>query len=108
MCIRDRIKVESGFAGGHVKNPSYKEVCNGTTGHAEVCQIVYDTTKLSYADMLQAFWKSHDPTQLNRQGNDVGTQYRSVIFYHNDEQRRLAEEYKTKLNTEHVYDEPVV
>jgi len=101
-------KVESGFSGGHVKNPAYREVCEGTTGHAEVCQITYDKTKLSYEDMLQAFWKSHDPTQLNRQGNDVGTQYRSVIFYHNEEQRKLAEEYKKKLNDEKVYDHPVV
>src|ERR1044071_7142196 len=84
------VKVESGFSGGHVKNPSYREVCEGTTGHAEVCQITYDTTKLTYADMLEAFWKSHDPTQMNRQGNDVGTQYRSVIFYHNAKQQRLA------------------
>lgn len=101
-------KVESGFSGGHVKNPAYREVCEGTTGHAEVCQITYDKTKLSYEDMLQAFWKSHDPTQLNQQGNDVGTQYRSVIFYHNEEQHKLAEEYKKKLNDEKVYDSPVV
>lgn len=102
------VKVESGFSGGHVKNPSYREVCDGTTGHAEVCQITYDKTKLSYDDMLQAFWMSHDPTQLNRQGNDYGTQYRSVIFYHNDEQKRIAEAYKKKLNDEKVYDNPVV
>jgi peptide-methionine (S)-S-oxide reductase len=100
--------VISGFSGGTVKNPSYKEVCNGTTGHAEVCQIVYDKRKLSYANMLEAFWKSHDPTQLNRQGNDVGTQYRSVIFYHNDEQKKIAEEYKKKLNESGAYDQPVV
>ncbi len=100
--------VKSGFSGGHVKNPSYREVCDGTTGHAEVCQIVYDTSKLSYKDMLEAFWKTHDPTQLNRQGNDVGTQYRSVIFYHNDEQKKLAEEYKKKLNESGAYDGPVV
>jgi len=102
------VKVESGYSGGHVKNPSYKEVCNGTTGHAEVIQVTYDNTKLSYDDMLQAFWQSHDPTQLNRQGNDVGTQYRSVIFYHNPEQQRIAEQYKRKLNDEKVYDNPVV
>lgn len=102
------VKVESGYSGGHVKNPSYKEVCNGTTGHAEVIQVTYDKTKLSYEDMLQAFWQSHDPTQLNRQGNDVGTQYRSVIFYHNPEQQKMAEEYKRKLNDEKVYDSPVV
>jgi len=100
--------VTSGFSGGTVKNPSYKEVCNGNTGHAEVCQVVYDTSKLSYADMLQAFWKSHNPTELNRQGNDVGTQYRSVIFYHNEEQKHLAEEYKKKLNESGAYDKPVV
>jgi len=102
------VKTESGFAGGNVKNPSYKEVCNGTTGHAEVIQVTYDKTKLSYDDMLQAFWQSHDPTQLNRQGNDVGTQYRSVIFYHNDEQKQKAEGYRQKLNEEKVYDGPVV
>jgi peptide-methionine (S)-S-oxide reductase len=100
--------VKSGYSGGTVKNPSYKEVCTGRTGHAEVCQVLYDTTKLSYEDMLQAFWKSHDPTQLNRQGNDVGTQYRSVIFYHNEKQHALAEEYKKKLNDSGAYNDPVV
>src|SRR6187399_667004 len=74
--------VTSGFSGGQIKNPSYKEVCTGRTGHAEVVQVVFDTSKLSYSDILHAFFKSHDPTQLNRQGNDIGTQYRSVIFYH--------------------------
>ncbi len=102
------ISVSSGFSGGTVKNPSYKEVCTGSTGHAEVCQIVYDTTKLSYADMLQAFWMSHDPTQLNQQGNDMGTQYRSAIFYHNEEQHKLADELKKKLNASGSYDKPVV
>ncbi len=102
------ISVTSGFSGGTVKNPSYREVCEGTTGHAEVCQVVYDTTKLSYEDMLQAFWKSHDPTQLNRQGNDHGTQYRSVIFYHSEQQHNLAEEYKKKLNESGAYNDPVV
>ena len=75
------ISVESGYSGGTIKNPSYREVCMGITGHAEVIQIAYDTTKLNYEDVLKAFFESHDPTQLNRQGNDVGTQYRSVIFY---------------------------
>ena len=98
----------SGFSGGHVKNPAYREVCNGTTGHAEVIQVVYDTTKLSYDDMLEAFWKAHDPTQLNRQGNDIGTQYRSVIFYHNEHQKERAEYYKKKLNESGAYDAPVV
>ena len=102
------IKVESGFSGGEIKNPSYKEVCTGRTGHAEVCSITYDPSKVSYEELLYAFWQSHDPTQLNRQGEDIGTQYRSVIFYHNDKQRQLAEEYKKKLNDEKVYNDPVV
>ncbi|MBI3500185.1 MAG: peptide-methionine (S)-S-oxide reductase MsrA [Bacteroidetes bacterium] len=102
------VKVESGFSGGSVKNPSYKDVCTGSTGHAEVCNITYDPSKISYEEMLFAFWQTHDPTQLNRQGNDVGTQYRSVIFYHNEKQKRLAEEYKKKLNDEKVFDKPVV
>jgi peptide-methionine (S)-S-oxide reductase len=102
------VKVESGFSGGHVKNPAYREVCEGTTGHAEVVQVTYDKTKLTFDDMLQAFWQSHDPTQLNRQGNDVGTQYRSVIFYHDAGQQKIAEAYKKKLNDEKVYDNPVV
>ncbi len=101
-------KVESGFSGGTVKNPSYKEVCTGTTGHAEVCNIYYDPKKVSYEELLAAFWQAHDPTQLNRQGNDVGTQYRSVIFYHDADQKKLAEEYKKKLNDEKVFDNPVV
>lgn len=101
-------KVESGYAGGHVANPTYKQVCTGTTGHAEVINVYYDPAKLSYDELLAGFWTSHDPTQLNRQGNDVGTQYRSVIFYHNDEQKAKAEEYKAKLNEEKAYDKPVV
>jgi peptide-methionine (S)-S-oxide reductase len=106
--LKGVISVESGYAGGTVKNPTYKEVCTGTTGHAEVTNIVYDPSIISYDEMLAAFWMSHDPTQLNRQGNDVGTQYRSAIFYHNDEQRKKAEEYKQKLMDEKVFDKPVV
>ena len=102
------VKVESGFSGGSMKNPSYRDVCNGNTGHAEVCNIVYDPKKISFEEMLYAFWQTHDPTQLNRQGNDVGTQYRSAIFYHNENQKQLAETYKKKLNDEKVYDNPVV
>ena len=101
-------KVESGYAGGHVKNPAYKEVCNGTTGHAEVCQITYDSGRVTYDKLLEAFWLSHDPTTLNRQGADVGTQYRSVVFYHNDEQKRIAESYKNRLNAEQAFPNPVV
>ncbi|WPQ61959.1 peptide-methionine (S)-S-oxide reductase MsrA [Chitinophaga sancti] len=102
------LKVESGFSGGTVKNPSYEEVCTGTTGHAEVIQVTYDPAKVSYEELLKAFWTAHDPTQLNRQGNDVGTQYRSVIFYHNEEQHKLAELYKDKLDKSGAYDKPVV
>lgn len=102
------ISVKSGFMGGHIKNPAYKEVCMGTTGHAEVCQIIFDSSKISYDELLAAFWQSHDPTQLNRQGNDVGTQYRSVIFYHNEEQKKLAEKYKVELNNSGAWAQPIV
>lgn len=100
--------VTSGYTGGKIKNPSYREVCTGMTGHAEACQIVYDPKVISYAELLEAFWGSHDPTTLNRQGADQGTQYRSAIFYHNDQQKQLAEDYKAKLNSEMAFDKPVV
>lgn len=100
--------VVSGYAGGHKENPTYKEVCDGTTGHAEVCQIQYDPKIVSYAELLEVFWKTHDPTTRNRQGNDVGTQYRSVIYYHNDEQKQLAEGYKKKLDEEKIWPNPIV
>ena len=90
------IKVTSGYSGGFVKNPAYREVCNGTTGHAEVCQIVFDPSKITFDELLEVFWKTHDPTTLNRQGNDFGTQYRSVVFYHNTDQKLIAEKYKEK------------
>lgn len=102
------IKVINGYSGGTVAHPSYEQVCSGTTGHAEVCQIVYDNTKISYDDLLEVFWKTHDPTTLNRQGNDVGTQYRSVIFYHNDEQKQKAEYYKTELDKSGAWNQPIV
>lgn len=102
------ISVASGYSGGSIKNPAYKEVCTGRTGHAEVVQVVYDTTKLNYADILQAFFMSHDPTQLNRQGNDVGTQYRSVIFYNNEEQHKIAEQIKQDLDKSGAYSDPIV
>lgn len=102
------IEAESGFSGGQVKNPSYREVCTGSTGHAEVCQVLYDPSVVSYVDLLEVFWKTHDPTTLNRQGEDVGTQYRSAIFYHNDEQKSLAEEMKAKLDKAEIWKDPIV
>lgn len=98
----------SGYSGGTVKNPTYKEVCTGNTGHAEVIQITFNPNIISYKDLLEVFWKTHDPTTLNRQGADVGTQYRSVIFYHNQQQKELAEEYKKKLDKAGIYNNPVV
>jgi peptide-methionine (S)-S-oxide reductase len=101
-------KVVSGYSGGTVKNPSYKEVCMGTTGHAEVCQVTYDPNKVSIPEILEVFWQTHDPTTLNRQGNDIGTQYRSAIFYHTPEQKKIAEEYKAKLDSSGAFDRPIV
>jgi len=101
-------KTISGFSGGMVANPSYEEVCTGTTGHAECLQIIYDPAVISFDELLEVFWEVHDPTTLNRQGNDVGTQYRSAIFYHNEEQRQKAEHYKAELNKSGAYDKPVV
>ena len=97
-----------GYAGGHIKNPGYREVCTGRTGHAEVAQVVYDDDIISYDDLLKVFWFVHDPTQLNRQGNDIGTQYRSVIFYHDEEQKEKAEKTKSKLEDAEVWDKPIV
>jgi peptide-methionine (S)-S-oxide reductase len=100
--------VTSGYSGGQVKNPTYKQVCTGTTGHAEAVQVKYDPSRITYAELLEVFWKTHDPTTLNRQGNDVGTQYRSVIFYRNDQQRKEAEHYKRKLDESKVFSGPIV
>ena len=100
--------VVSGYAGGTVKNPTYNEVTTGKTGHAEACRISYDPSVISYKDLLEVFWSVHDPTTLNRQGADVGTQYRSVIFYHNKEQEKLAKKYKDKLSKEKVFPNPIV
>jgi peptide-methionine (S)-S-oxide reductase len=102
------VKVASGYSGGTVKNPTYKEVCSGLTGHAEVIQVTYDPARISYDALLEIFWGTHDPTTLNKQGADEGTQYRSVVFYHNEEQKRLAEEYKKKLDESGAFDAPIV
>lgn len=101
-------KVISGFTGGHVANPSYKQVCTGTTGHAEACNIIYDPDQISYDELLAAFFVAHDPTQLNRQGNDIGTQYRSAIFYHNAFQKQKADYYIGRLNVEKAYKNKIV
>ncbi|HVO73252.1 MAG TPA: peptide-methionine (S)-S-oxide reductase MsrA, partial [Ignavibacteriaceae bacterium] len=100
--------VTSGYAGGTVANPSYQQVCTGTTGHAEVIQLTFDPKVISYDELLKIFWKTHDPTTLNRQGADEGTQYRSVIFYHNEEQKKKAERYKEELNKAGIWRDPIV
>lgn len=101
-------EVRSGYSGGFVENPTYEEVCDRNTGHAECLQITYDPAVISYDELLQVFWQSHDPTTVNRQGNDIGPQYRSVIFYHDDDQKRKAEEYKKELNDKDAFGAPVV
>jgi peptide-methionine (S)-S-oxide reductase len=101
-------KVVSGYSGGSVKNPTYSQVCTGTTGHAEAIQITFDPKEISFDDLLAVFWHTHDPTTKNRQGNDVGTQYRSAIFYHSDEQKQLAEKYKKKLDESGLFRAPIV
>jgi peptide-methionine (S)-S-oxide reductase len=98
----------SGYAGGHGENPSYREVCTGNTGHAEVVQLEYDPDVISYEELLEVFFTVHDPTQLNRQGPDVGTQYRSIVLAHDDDQQTLAEQYVEALDEEGGYDDPVV
>lgn len=100
--------VISGYSGGTVPNPTYEAVCTGKTGHAEVTQIVYDPDEISYEELLIVFFRTHDPTSLNRQGADTGTQYRSVIFYHNEKQKELAEYARKKINEEKLYDKPIV
>jgi peptide-methionine (S)-S-oxide reductase len=101
-------KVESGYSGGHVPNPSYEAVCTGTTGHAEVTQVTFDPDVISFHDLLKVFFAIHDPTTLDRQGGDAGTQYRSAIFYHDDAQRGVAEDVVRELEAEHVFDDPIV
>jgi peptide-methionine (S)-S-oxide reductase len=110
--VYDEIKgvhgVESGYAGGHTANPTYRAVCNGDTGHAEVIQVHFDPNVISYHELLNVFFATHDPTTLNRQGADVGTQYRSAIFYHDDEQKKVAEELIKDLNAQKIWDRPIV
>jgi peptide-methionine (S)-S-oxide reductase len=102
------ISATSGYTGGQTENPTYKQVCNGETGHAECLQIVYDPGKISFDELLEVFWETHDPTTLNRQGGDVGTQYRSGIFYHTTEQKEKAEKYKVELDKSGAFDNPIV
>lgn len=106
--LKGVVDVKPGYSGGHVKNPSYKEVCAETTGHAEVVQITFDADIVSYSEILEVFFMTHDPTTLNRQGNDVGTQYRSAIFYHSDQQKEVAEKVIELFEEEKVYDKPIV
>lgn len=106
--LKGVIDVQSGFSGGTVANPSYELVCTGTTGHAECLQIKFDPSIISYKELLEVFWKTHDPTTLNRQGNDVGTQYRSVIFFHNQKQRDEAENSLKELDDSGILDAPIV
>lgn len=110
--VYDKLKgvqaVESGYAGGKTANPTYQQVCNGTTGHAEVVQVTFNPQVVSFKDLLDVFFTIHDPTTLNRQGNDEGTQYRSAIFYHTPEQKATAEQVIAKLNAEHLWNAPIV
>jgi peptide-methionine (S)-S-oxide reductase len=108
LSVKGVTKVVSGYSGGHVKNPSYREICTGQTGHAEVTQITFDPQLISFEELLEVFWNTHDPTTLNKQGADEGTQYRSVVFYHEDIQKELAEQYKKQLEISRVYKNPIV
>lgn len=108
MELKGVVDVKPGYSGGHVKKPTYKQVCEGTTGHAEVVQITFDPAVVSYSEILEVFFMTHDPTTLNRQGNDVGPQYRSVIFYHNEEQKEVAERVIDLFEKEEVYSRPIV
>ena len=101
-------EVTPGYTGGKTENPTYEEVCSGNTGHAEVARIVFDDELISYEELLELFWFLHDPTQLNRQGGDIGTQYRSVIYYHDDLQKAISEKFKNKLQLEKVWENPIV
>lgn len=102
------IAVESGYSGGHVKNPTYEQVITGNTGHAEVARVTFDPEIIDYETLLEVFWHTHDPTTLNRQGNDIGPQYRSAIYYHNEEQRRIAEASMKRTDASGLWDDPIV
>jgi peptide-methionine (S)-S-oxide reductase len=106
--VKGVLSAKSGYMGGKVKNPTYKEVTTGLTGHAEVVQVTFNPEIISTQELLEIFWKTHDPTTLNRQGNDVGTQYRSAVFYHNEKQKNLAESYKKKLTEAEIWNDPIV
>ena len=106
--LRGVKSVVSGYSGGKVDKPTYEDVSSGRTGHAEVVQITYDPAQISFDELLKVFWQTHDPTTLNQQGHDVGTQYRSAIFYHNDQQRRIAEQYKEQLDKSGTFKSPIV
>ena len=106
--LKGVVDVKPGYSGGHIENPTYKEVCTGTTGHAESVEITFDSDVVSFGDILEVFFMTHDPTTLNRQGNDVGPQYRSVIFYHNEKQKEVAEKVIRLFTEEKVYDRPIV
>jgi peptide-methionine (S)-S-oxide reductase len=108
LSVKGVSKVESGYSGGKVKNPTYKEVCSGLTGHAEVIQISFDPAIVTYEELLEIFWNTHDPTTLNRQGADEGTQYRSVVFYHDEEQKKVAELYKRQLDSSGIFKSKIV
>ena len=106
--VKGVTKVESGYSGGDTVNPTYKDICTGTTNHAECLRVSYDSNIVTYEDILKVFWESHDPTTPNRQGNDVGTQYRSIIFYMNDQQKKIAEDFKNQLNESSQFKNPIV
>ena len=106
--LKGVVKVTSGYSGGFVDNPTYEQVCDKNTGHAEVCQVLFDTTKISLDEILSVFWKTHDPTTLNQQGNDIGPQYRSVVFFHNKHQEDLAKKYIIELNAARAWPNPIV
>jgi methionine-S-sulfoxide reductase len=106
--LRGVKSVVSGYSGGNVDKPTYEQVCSGRTGHAEVIQVTFDPSEISYDELLKVFWQTHDPTTLNQQGHDIGTQYRSAVFHHNEDQHRVAEAYKKQLDKSGVFKKPIV